>query len=483
MASKVNSHPEKQTRGAGIMLFSAVAIQVLALLRNVAVARIIGPENFGLAATIILFIAFLDAISNSGFQNLMVQSKDDREFALLKSAHAISITRGVISCVLLAICAVPLSRVVGGGMTPAAILVVAAASLIGGFAHRGVRYVQRQGDFTQDAVCQFLGELAFSVAAIAVALITQSYFAVVVGLIARSAALVISSHAISKLKYEVKPDRATVKRYWDYSWPLLINGPLVFLSTQADRVFVSVELGIASLGVYSAILLLVASPTAAIMKWLGAYYLPRLSKQYHSNHSLKDNGSSYEFGMCVLVIGWGALVGFSSVGLIAVNILYGDKYSVESSIIVLIGLLQAARFVRMWPSTLALAAAASGGILVATIIRLASLPLGFAGVVFIGGLEGLLIGFIIGEIIALSISLYIVNRRASRSWDAGMLSVLTFALLAIAIALIDPAGRTVLFQAMFLSVALPVGGAALAVALSASEFSASLRRAIASLRR
>lgn len=414
-------------RGRRLMLATSVTSQIAALIRNIVVARLLGPEEFGIAATIILTVAFLDSLSNAGTQNLLVQAKDD-DGELLATAHGISIVRGLLTTLLLVGIVAPLAHFADlGGLGPLSICLVAVSCLIAGFAHRGVRVVQRGEDFVSDGVSQLLGELCALVIAIAAALLTHSHIAIVIGIIARSAAVTLASHLLVRLPYKVSFSAPHMKQFWAFGWPLLINGPLVFLSIQADRIFVSMALGAEALGVYSAVAVLISSPSTAILKWMGTVSLPALSRFYHDVGRLEVRGTVYRYTTEMVMLAWLMLCGFSFFGPIAAPILYGDRYRVAASLTALVGALQVLRFLRAWPLTLALSVAASSSILKSTIIRFLALPLGFAGMMFFGGLEGLILGFAVGEGLALMVTLFIVNRAAGRQIASGCVCLFLFA--------------------------------------------------------
>ena len=416
--------------GRRLVLYASIAGQVAALIRNVVVARYLGPTEFGIAAIIILTIAFLDSFSNAGTHNLLVQAKEDEDGELLGAANAISVWRGVMTTILLVAVVAPLTHFIDVGLSAGSICLVALASFIGGFTHRGMKSVQRGGNFAPESITQLVGDLGSLAVAIPVAIMTQSHISIIAGLIARSALVLVMSHLMVRVPYRLSWSRAHLRRFWDFGWPLLVNGPLLFFSAQADRIFVSAELGATALGVYSAVLVLVMSPSTAILRWLGTVNMPVLSRVFHDTGDLRVQGAVYKYSAMMFLLGWAMFCGFAYFGTTAISILYGSKYETAPVLVGLIGLLQIIRFLRAWPSTMALSVAGSGGILVSTIIRLMALPVAYLGLLYFGGLPGLIGGFVVGELFALLVSLYIVNRKANRGAGTGFAAVGAFVALA-----------------------------------------------------
>lgn len=466
------------------MLVSTVACQVLALLRNILVARLLGPHEFGIAAVIILTIAFMDSLAAAGPQNLVIQAKDDDRKSLLGAAHSVTAVRGAATAVMLLALAGPISTVFGLQLSWAAIVGLAVSSLVLGFVHQGTRMVQRDGDFRPDALTQMGAEAAALGVAVAGALATHSHMAIVFGLIARSAVTVVMSQWLSPQRYGFNWARPYLARFWSFGWPLLINGPLLFFAAQVDRLFISRELGVAVLGVYSAVLVLITSPSNAIMRWLGTSFTPALAQAFHNEDRLATKGVAYDFTALFVVSAFLMFAGFAAVGAEFTHLLFGSAFATSAPLVALVGLLQTLRYLRAWPSTFSIAVGASRGILISTIVRLLSLPLGYVGLEVLGGLPGLLTGFIAGEVIALVVSQLIVNRNAGRGLFEGVATTAVFCGLSAALILTLPLLENSLVLRVLLGASTGLLGAALLLAtISRDETIARLRSLSARLSR
>lgn len=461
---------DHRASGGRLMLYTSVAVQGLALVRNVAIARILGPHEFGLAAIIILTVSFLDAMSNAGTQNILVQAKEDDDGRLLASVHAVSVARGFATVALMLILAAPLIKIFNIDLSLSALALVATASLIAGFTHRGIKSVQRVGDFRAESLTQFASEIGNLAVAIPFAIVTHSYLSIVAGLIARSVVGVVMSHVLVKLPYQLKWSRDEMNRLWLFSWPLLINGPLLFISAQADRLIVNTTSGSAALGIYSAIAVLVMSPSTAILKWLGTIYFPPFTKYYHKHNGLDKSPPVFNYTSSYVSIAWAMAAGFVCFGPFIVSMLYGPKYNAPQILVGLIGLLQIVRFLRGWPSILSMTAAKSSAILVSTIVRLAMLPLAFVGASLIGGLSGVIAGLILGELLALAVSLVLANKNAGRVPISGLFTTIAFVVSALALLVVlRPSGLGPVYTVLIFLFAAVVGVPALVFSLSPSE--------------
>lgn len=419
--------------GRGLMFISTVAGQFLALLRNVMVARLLGPHEFGIAAIIILTISFLDSLGNVGPQTLLIQAKDENRGPLLAAAHSVTVGRGLAMAVLLLAVASPLSGVFGLQLSWSAIIGLSIPAAMSAFMHQGTRMVQRDGNFRPEAISQLMGELGAFVIAIGAAFITHSHMAIVYSLIGRSIILVAASHWLIPLRYELNRDKSYLARFWTFGWPHLVNGPLLFFAAQADRLFISRELGLAVLGAYSAAAVLIVSPSNAILRWMSINFTPSIARFYHANGGIPTVGVVYNFACMLSLTSFLMFIGFATFGTDIIHIVFGPRYEVSLFVVALIGLLQMLRQLRAWWSVMSMSIAASRGVLASTVVRFFLLPTGIVGLMIIGGLKGLLIGFVIGEALALIGAQLILNRNARRPLAAGMLMTVTFCGLATAV--------------------------------------------------
>jgi O-antigen/teichoic acid export membrane protein len=119
-----------------------------------------------------------------------------------------------------------------------------------------------------------------------------------------------------------------------------------------------------------------------------------------------------------LLLALGVAAGFAMVAPIAVVLLYGPAFHQAITVVALIGILQAARFIRLWPTNVALGMGVSRIVMINNIARLVALPAAIVGFIYAGGLSGILLGFIVGEFTALIVALALLNREVGFSpWD------------------------------------------------------------------
>jgi len=402
LPGKQESRKHRWLRGRRLVLPAAVVTQGLALVRNMLVARLLGPQQFGTAAGLLLASQFLDAALDSGLNKFVLSDRQGSRRSVAATVQFVAIVRGISAALLILLFAKPLLHFLAIDLSTPAIALLACSPLIGSAVHYDIVRFQKAGNLGFDSTVQIAGEVCGILCAVTVAYLTGSYIAVLAGWIARSLAQVTVSHLLADRPYEVKLSRATAARIILYSSPLLINGPLLFLSVQADRVMVAKLLGTLDLGIYAAALVLVSSPATVALRATGTTFLPMIAtarftpagadQEIHGLRAIALVG-------CLLM-----MFGFGLVGPAAIPFLYGGRFQTEASVIAAIGVLQAIRFVRVWPSTQALANGHTLLELSSNLIRLVGVPLAILAVAHGYGLFGLVAAFCVGEFVSLAFS-------------------------------------------------------------------------------
>ncbi|MBK5263651.1 MAG: oligosaccharide flippase family protein, partial [Alphaproteobacteria bacterium] len=389
------------------LMASGVA-QLCALARYTVLARILGPEQLGLAAILILTAQFFESVTDSGSDRFLVQDRGGDDPALMSLTHLVSFGRGLLIAAGLILLAGPISHLSGAPQLVPEMMVLAISPLIMGFVHWDFRRQQRSSDFRAEGNIVMFSEIGSLIATTTAVLILRDFTAILYGLIARSLVTVIVSHIVAQRRYAMGYARAYAPRLARFAWPLIINGLLLFIGGQGDRIFISNQLGVAALGHYSAVALLIFYPSGMIMRFMSTTYLPRISAR-HSDPAAWDRASS-AFASQTVLIGIAMQFGFVLIAPFAVPILYGARFEIGLLPIALIAILQTIRFIRAWPGTAAIGAGLSHIVMINNAVRMIAFPAAITGLSLIGGMEGIISGFIFAECLAFLGGLVMVNR-------------------------------------------------------------------------
>ena len=386
--------------------------QASALLRYVALARLLGPEQLGLAATLVVTASFFDLVSDTGADRFLIQDRDGDQVQVQKLVQLVLVVRGMVSAACLALFAIPIAHFYRAPELAKGFVILALSPLLYGFVHLDVRRAQRDHDFRSQGICMIAGESIGLAGTVVAAWLTHQFTAILYGLIARAVVMVVMSHVLAQRPYRLGWDREHAPRLTRFAMPLMLNGLMLFISSQSDRVIIGSQLGPKALGLYSAILLLIFYPAVLLATYIHTVYIPLIAAQRDSEEG--RNRISDGQGGLTLILAIAMAIGFAIVTPSLAPILFGDRFRQAALLVGLIGILQATRFMFGWPTTSALAMGRGGTVLTSNLAHLFAFAGALIGFRAAGNLEGVVTGLILGEFIALAIALVLLNRDMRR---------------------------------------------------------------------
>ena len=395
-------------RGGRAFFVASIVAQVSALVRYVILARLLGPEQLGLAATLVVTGAFFDMISDTGADRFLIQDRDGDTVTVQRLVQTAYIGRGFAIAAGLIIAAVPVSQFFHAPALAVGLAVLSLSPLISGFLHLDVTRAQRRHDFRSEAACLMASETAGLIVTITAAWLTRNFTAILYGLIARSLVMVLVSHLRAERPYGLGWSREHGPRLARFAAPLMLSGLMLFIGSQGDRALIGHQLGVKALGRYSAVLLLVYYPSALVLRYMHVMYMPTVAAG--RDHPAHRHRVSEMLGGQTQLLALAMMVGFAVVAPPMVTILYGAKFTEAALTVGLIGILQTTRFLIMWPTTVALGMGNSRTVLISNATRLLVFPGAVIGYRSLGGLPGVIVGFTIGEMISVAVALALVNR-------------------------------------------------------------------------
>jgi O-antigen/teichoic acid export membrane protein len=395
-------------RGTKAFLAASGVAQICALARYTVLARLLGPEQLGLAAILILTAQFFESVTDSGSDRFLVQDRGGNDPALLRLTHLVSLARGLLIAGALVVLAGPLASLSGAPQLAPEIAILAVAPLIMGLVHWDYRRQQRESDFRGEGRIVAGAEVASLIVTTIAAWLLRDFTAILYGLITRALVTVVISHGVAQRRYGVGYAREYAPRLARFGWPLMINGLLIFMGGQGDRILISNQLGVAELGHYSAVILLIFYPSGVLMRFMTTTFLPRIAARQAGDAAWERACAA--LASQTMLMGLAMAFGFVMVAPVAVPILYGPQFGVGWLTIALIAILQSARFIRMWPVTLAMGLGKSHVVMVNNAVRMLAFPLAIAGLALWDGIVGILGGFILAELLAFLVGLVMTNR-------------------------------------------------------------------------
>src|SRR6202012_4809536 len=106
--------------------------------------------------------------------------------------------------------------------------------------------------------------------------------------------------------------------------------------------------------------------------------------------------------------------GFAVVEPLAIPGFFGGRFAQSYLLVGMVGCLQTARFLITWPATIALATGRSTTVLYGNVSQAPAFAGAWTGSVLLNSLVGLVGGFVLGELLAITVAVGLVNRNLGR---------------------------------------------------------------------
>jgi O-antigen/teichoic acid export membrane protein len=406
----------------------------LLLLRNLIVARIVSPHDYGIASTLAISMSIVEMLSYLGLNQLMVVDKDGDDDHFQRAMQGFQVMRGMFSSTVLFLIAHPYADFLGVPEVAWAYQIIAVIPFINGLQHYDNHRMRRHMNFRPAVVTQSVAPLIAVVLLWPIAMIYSDYRIMLASLLVQSIASVSLTHIMAKRPYRLAFDMALIRKATIFGWPLLLNGIMLFGVFNGERLIVGRELGMAQLAVFSMAITLTLTPTLVLAGASQSLFLPKLSIARDDTRSFNWFGvAAIEGG---LAIGLLLLLGTVMIGGPVVHVLLGNKYEAMLPILVPMAVMQALRVAKSGASTVALAKGRSGNSAVANFFRILSLPISWYAVVHTGSVFTVIWIAAAAEALGFIVSLQLASKRTGLMLQPLTIPVVLFAL-ACAAAAID----------------------------------------------
>lgn len=250
MSGDVSPAPERRLASAAFWVSAAeLCAGGISLLTTVVAARLLLPSDFGLMGTVLLAMSVLEAFSQSGFEQALIQRDKDVD-RLLDAAWSWQVLRGLLLAALLAALTPWLTEFYDEPRVAPLMWVTCSVFVLKGFYSVGPVLYSRELNFKKQFWIKLsqtaLGGLVYlpalfllrNVWALCVHLVGTTLIGLVVSYLAHPHRPRFTLH---------RPALAELLRFGKWvSW----SGALIFVITQGDDLFVSKYFGLAALGLY-----------------------------------------------------------------------------------------------------------------------------------------------------------------------------------------------------------------------------------------
>jgi PST family polysaccharide transporter len=238
-------------RGMFWAYFSYVGGRLLVLLSTALLARLLTPEEFGVVGFALVFMALLETVKDLGLSQALVASAPDQVEKRASTVFWTSVALGAVLSIVVAALA-PLGADFFDAPELTAILPVLGLNfLLNALGGTHYALAQKRLDFKTRTIAEFADVMLRGVLGVVLALAGAGVWALVIGYVAGTAALVATLWVLVPWRPTLRIDRAELPALLRFGGALTGVDITAAIVSNVDYVFIGKVLGASSLGLYT----------------------------------------------------------------------------------------------------------------------------------------------------------------------------------------------------------------------------------------
>ncbi len=433
----------RAARGSAWTIIGVFGTQGIRLVSNLVLTRLLFPEVFGVMALVMVMIQGLNNFSDVGITPAVLQSKRGDDPAFLDTAFTLQAIRGV--ALWLACCALawPAAQFYEVPELALYLPVAGFTSVIWGLQTTRIEEANRHLRMGQLTRMEMLCQLVGTAMTVALAMVMQSAWALVIALVLGAVVKVIAADRMlpghrNRFRWDAAAAREMIG-FGKWIFPSTIVG---FGLAQGDRAILGKYLSMTGLGLYNIAFFLASFALQMGMTVIWRVMIP-IYRESPPGLSHENFLRVRRIRMALTAGFLGALAVMAALGPWLVEVLYDDRYATAGGMVRLIACATIPQIILLSYDQSALAAGDSRRFFALTVIRAVL----FLGLFWLGvhhwGLAGGLAGQALGAILAYPATVWLARRHGA--WDPLHDVLAVAAGLAIAAAFVRPSQVVGLF--------------------------------------
>ena len=302
--------------------------QLVRLISNIVLARLLFPEAFGLMTLVNIFLQGLQLFSDMGLSVSIIQNPRGSETGFLRTVWTLEILRGVVLVTGGVILAWPTASAYGEPSLIAYIQVSTLALAIASLKSTNIQLSTRRVVLGRVVLIEVASQLAASVGMILLAWKFRSVWALVAGGLIASAVHALLSHLVLEgPRMALRFDRKIVREVLHFGKWIFLSTALTFGVNCLDRVALGKLMTLGELGVYSIAAALVFMIVQLGTKLSSTVLIPVYSRLLESEDLEEKRAQLFRIRSLYCAAMLVPVFALMLMGQFVVDLLYDDRYS------------------------------------------------------------------------------------------------------------------------------------------------------------
>lgn len=267
----------KAMRGGTWTMAGYGASQVLRLASTLTLARMLAPQAFGLVALVNVFLSGLEMLSDLGIGMDVVQHPRGDDPVFINTAFLIQAGRGFVLWGIATALAYPFARFYHQPAVLTLLIVGSLSVLFRGFNSGSLWGLTRHVELGKYNLLTTGSDFLGLVVSIIWAIVSPTAWALVVGRVASTVALLVASHAIAKHRVSLDWDPCAAKAIFAFGAGIFLSTATYFLGGEAERLIVGKFVTLVELGCFSLALSISSAAAKGLQQIIVQVFFPMMS--------------------------------------------------------------------------------------------------------------------------------------------------------------------------------------------------------------
>ena len=314
--------------------FAEIAARFVLPISNMILARLLTPEAFGVVATVTIVITFANVFQDAGFQKYIIQHEFATQADYDRGANVAFWTNLALSVILWVIIVAfrnPIAVLIGDASIGKAVAIASVSLPIFAFSSIQTAHYRRNFAYKKLFWVRMITSLIPLALTVPLAYILRSYWALIIGTIARGLAEAIALYIGSSWKPKLFYSLKILQEMFSFCIWTLFESISIWLTGNAGVFIVSRFLGTEMVGFYKTSISTVSSVIGIVSAATLSVLFSALSRLQNDENRFKTVFYNYQKTVAILVIPIG--MGIWLFNDLFVRILLGPKWLYCSSFI------------------------------------------------------------------------------------------------------------------------------------------------------
>jgi len=394
-------------KGATWISAFRISTRLLSFVKIAVLARVLSPAQFGVFGIASLVLAFLEILTETGINILLVQSKKGIE-EYVNSAWVVSILRGFIIASLIIISSPLISSFFNSPESLGILMLISFVPLIRGFINPAIASFQKELKFKYEFWFRTSVFFVDGLVSVALAVMTMSVYSLAWGLLAGAVFEVLLSFIVVKSRPRFELQKEYFREIFHKGKWVTMYGVFNYISENGDDVMVGKIIGTPALGLYQMAYKISILPISEVSDVVSRVVFPVYTKMAEDKDRLFKAFFKTITSISLVSVLVGLVIFLYSKEII--EFVLGNQWVSASPVLKVLALYGVLRTISGPASALFLSLGKQNYVFLMTSFRLLGLLLSIYPLILLYGLIGAAYAQVISVIIELPVILFFVFR-------------------------------------------------------------------------